>query len=189
MQDCELIEKIKLGEMAAFHKLFQRYKNLVINVCYRLVGNKNEAEDLTQDVFIKIFKSAKHFKHRSSVATWIYRIAINRSLNHLRERKYQRWISLDRDSAVEEFKMIELVAEDCVEADVQKQEQERIVLRAINSLPSEQRVAVMLQRYEGLSCQEIASIQNCSVGAVQARLHRAKKNLYQKLLPFLNDLK
>lgn len=85
--------------------------------------------------------------------------------------------------------MIELVAEDCVEADVQKQEQERIVLRAINSLPSEQRVAVMLQRYEGLSCQEIASIQNCSVGAVQARLHRAKKNLYQKLLPFLNDLK
>ena len=81
MQDHELIEKIKTGNAIAFQELFNRYKKLVINICYRLTANKDEAEDLTQDVFIKIFKSAKNFKHHSKVSTWIYRISINLSLN------------------------------------------------------------------------------------------------------------
>lgn len=188
MQDHELIEKIKIGDATAFQELFERYKRLVINVCYRLIGNKDEAEDLTQDVFLKIFRSARHFKHRSQVSTWIYRIAINRSLNHLRQKKYQRWFSLDSDPGSSESLDFELCSDDCPEREFQKQEREKIVLNAIKSLPVEQRVTLMLQRYEGLSCQEIAAIVNCSVGAVQARLHRAKKNLYQKLLPYLKEI-
>ncbi len=187
MQDYELIEKIRTGDMAAFHALFERYKKLVINICYRLVRNRDEAEDLTQDVFLKIFTSAKHFKHRSSVKTWIYRIAINRSLNHLRKKKYQQWLSFDAEASSIELLALELVSSDCPETAFDVKEQEKAVLQAINQLPTDQRIAVMLQRYEGLSCQEIAAVLDCSVGAVQARLHRAKKNLYQKLLPFFKQ--
>lgn len=187
MQDHELIEKIAIGDKAAFRELFERYKKLVINVCYRLVGNRDEAEDLTQDVFLRIFRSAKHFKHRSAVVTWIYRIAINRSLNHLRQKKYLRWFSLDGEASAKEPTALELVSSDCPETAFDLQEREKTVLHAISQLPADQRVAVMLQRYEGLSCREIAAILDCSVGAVQARLHRAKKNLYQKLLPFFKE--
>jgi RNA polymerase sigma-70 factor (ECF subfamily) len=188
VQDHELIEKIKTGNAIAFQELFERYKKLVINVCYRLVGNRDEAEDLTQDVFLKIFRSAQHFKHRSKVSTWIYRIAINLSLNHLRRKKYHQWFSLDDNPAPKEPVDLDLVSSDCPESAFDKQEQEKIVLKAINQLPADQRIAVMLQRYDGLSCQEIAAIAECSVGAVQARLHRAKKNLYQKLLPYLKEI-
>jgi RNA polymerase sigma-70 factor (ECF subfamily) len=188
VQDHEIIEKIKTDDAVAFQELFERYKKLIINICYRLVGDKDEAEDLTQDVFLKIFKSANHFKYRSKVSTWIYRIAINLSLNHLRRKKYQQWFSLDDDAATKERVVFELYSDDCPESAFDKQEQEKIVLKAINSLPEDQRVAVMLQRYDQLSCQEIAAIAECSVGAVQARLHRAKKNLYQKLLPYLKEI-
>ena len=188
MQDHELIEKITTGNATAFQELFDRYKKLVINVCYRLVGNRDEAEDLTQDVFLKIFRSAKHFKHRSKVSTWIYRIAINLSLNHLRRKKYQQWFSLDDNAPSKDSVFVELVSTDCPESEFNAQEQEKIVLKAINELPADQRVVVMLQRYDELSGQEIAAIVECSVGAVQARLHRAKKNLYQKLLPYVKEI-
>lgn len=137
MQDHEIIKKIKTGDMTAFQELFERYQKLVINVCYRLVGDKNEAEDLTQDVFLKTFKSACHSKHHAKVFTWIYRIAINLSLNHLRKKKYQQWFSLDDISTLKEPLAFEMV---------------------------------------------------CSVGAVQTRLHRAKKNLYRKLLPYFKEI-
>ncbi len=188
MQDHELIAKIKSGDTIAFHELFKRYKRLVINISYRLVGNKEEAEDLTQEVFLKIFRSAKYFKHRSKVSTWIYRIAINLSLNHLRTKKYQQWFSLGDDSTPKEDKTFVLFSNECPESDFEKQEREKVVMNAINNLPKDQRVAVMLQRYESLSIQEIAAILDCSIGAVQARLHRAKKNLYQKLLPYLKEI-
>lgn len=187
MQDHELIEKIQTGDATAFQELFERYNKLILNVCYRLIGNKDEAEDVTQDVFLKIFRSARHFKQRSRVSTWIYRIAINCSLNQLRRKKYQRWLSLDFQTESPEPAGFEPCSDDCPERAVHQQEQEKIVLKAINSLPADQRVALVLQRYDGLSCQEIATIVGCSVGAVQARLHRAKKNLYQKLLPYWKD--
>ena len=188
MQDHELIEKIKTGNAIAFQELFNRYKKLVINICYRLTANKDEAEDLTQDVFIKIFKSAKNFKHHSKVSTWIYRISINLSLNHMRTKKYRQWFSIGEISTPKVDDDLWLFSEECPEGDFEKQEREKVVMNAINALPKDQRVAVMLQRFDGLSCQEIAAILDCSIGAVQARLHRAKKNLYKRLLPYLKDI-
>jgi len=92
VQDHELIEKIKAGDSHAFKELFEHYNSLVINICYKLVRNKEEAEDLTQEVFFKVYKSAKSFKQRSKFSTWIYRIAINLSLNHLRKKRQLRWL-------------------------------------------------------------------------------------------------
>jgi len=188
--DYELIEKIKTEDSLAFKELFDRYKKLVINLCFKLVRNNDEAEDLTQDVFFKIYQSAKAFRHGSKVSTWIYRIAINNCLNHLRKKKYLQWFSLDDCSESTEDDKIalrQLHSDEFPEQSLEKKEQESIILKAIHSLPKHQRIAVILQRYEGLSCQEIAEILDCSIGAVQARLHRAKKSLYHKLLPFLDE--
>lgn len=191
MLDYELIEKIKTGDSLAFKELFDRYKKLVVNLCFKFVRNKEEAEDLTQEVFFKVYKSAKTFRHGSKVSTWIYRIAINICLNHLRKKKYHQWFSIHDYPESTENEIINLVplySNECPEMSLEKKEKESIVLQAIHSLPKNQQVAVILQRYEGLSCQEIADILQCSIGAVQARLHRAKENLYQKLLPYLHEM-
>lgn len=188
MQDHELIDKIACGSDSAFQELFNRYKKLIVNVCYRLIGNRDEAEDVTQDVFLRVFRSAKQFTHRSKVSTWIYRIAINLSLNHLRRKKYRQWLSLDDGSTSNTPEFFDLVSSDCPKSELHAKEQKKIIMTAINKLPADQRIAIMLQRYDGLSCQEIAAIMECSVGAVQARLHRAKKNLYQKLLPYVEEI-
>lgn len=188
MQDYELIEKIKAGDPHAFKKLFEHYKSLVINICYRLVGNKEEAEDLTQEVFFKVYKSVKTFKHRSKLSTWIYRIAVNLSLSHLRKKRQLRWLSLDNPSQQangETLNPLSAPSGDLPDVFLEQKEREKIIWKMINLLPKNQRVAF---RYEGLSCQEIAEILECSVGSVQARLHRAKEKLHEKLLPYLKEI-
>lgn len=191
MQDHELIKKIKAGDCHAFKELFENYKSLVINICYRLVGNKEEAEDLTQDVFFKVYKSAKSFKHHSKLSTWIYRIAVNLSLNHLRKKRQLRWISPEISSKQTDGKTLETLpaqSEDQPDVFLEQKEKEIIIWKMINLLPENQQVAFILQRYEGMSCQEIADILECSIGAVQARLHRARENLQEKLFPYLKEI-
>ena len=191
MQDHEIIEKIKAGDSHAFKELFEHYKSLVINICYRLVGNKEEAEDLTQEVFFKVYKSAKSFKHRSRLSTWIYRIAVNLSLNHLRKKRQLRWLSPDNTSKqANEETLNTLPAPYGDQPDVlfEQKEKELIIWKMINLLPENQRVALILHRYEGLSCKEIADILECSIGSVQARLHRAKENLHEKLSLYLKEI-
>jgi len=95
VQDHELIERIKAGDSQAFKNLYERHKDLVVNLCYRLVFNKEVAEDITQDVFLKIYKSAKSFRHRSKLSTWIYRITVNLCLNHFRKEKQFNWFLPD----------------------------------------------------------------------------------------------
>lgn len=191
MQDHELIEKIKTGDSHAFKELFERYKSLVINICYRLVGNKEEAEDLTQEVFFKVYKSVKTFKHRSKFSTWIYRITVNLSLNHLRKKRQLSWLSLDNPSEQangETLNTLSTPSWDLPDVFLEQKERDKIIWKMINLLPKKQRVALILHRYEGLSCQQIAEILECSIGSVQARLHRAKENLHEKLLPYLKEI-
>ena len=191
MQERELIEKIKAGDFHAFKELFESYKSLVIDLCFRLVGNKEEAEDLTQEVFFKIYKSIKTCRHRSKVSTWIYKIAFNLSLNHVRKKRQLSWLSLDNFSEQSNGEILNAhpaPPRDQPDAFLEQKERENIMWQMINSLPKNQRVALILQKYEGLSCQEIAEILECSITTVQARLHRAKENLQKKLLPYLKEI-
>jgi len=191
VQDHELIEKIKAGDSHAFKKLFKHYNSLVINICYKLVGNKEEAEDLSQEVFFKVYKSAKSFKHRSKFSTWIYRIAVNLSLNHLRKIKQASWLSLDISSKQTDGETLDTLpapSGDQPDVFLEQKEKEIIIWKMINLLPENQRVALILQRYEGMSCQEIADILECSIGTVQARLHRARENLHKPLSLYLKEI-
>lgn len=185
MPEYELIKRLQAGDHVAFKQMFDTYNAMIFNVCFRMVENRQEAEDVTQDVFLKAYKSLKQFRSESKLSTWLYRIAINCCLNHQRKLKHARWFFLDffPESSEEKIKNLQTSADNRPDIILEKSERERVVQQAINSLPKKQRVAVILHRYEELSYKEIAEVMVCSVGSVESRLHRAKENLTKKLLP------
>ncbi len=191
MQDQELIEKIQAGDHVAFKKLFDDYKAMVFHICLNMLSNRQEAEDITQDVFFKAYKSIKRFRAESKLSTWLYRITVNHCLNNERRKKQERWISLDfifqgQGEKNRGDQTLSVIASgNSPDVALEESERKRIVQKAINSLPKKQRIAVILHRYEGLSYKEIAEVMACSVASVESRLHRAKANLAKKLLPIL----
>ena len=189
MNENDLIKELREGNQAAFKELFDRFSTLVYNVAYRMLQNKQDAEDITQEVFFQAYKSLKHFRAESQLSTWLYRIAVNRSLNHQRKRKLERWLSLDfethADSAVNSG--YPGTTKDGPDDAMGKKDTERIVQEAINSLPDQQRIAIRLHRYEELPYEEIAKIMGVTVASVESRLHRAKQTLAKKLLPLKKE--
>ncbi len=153
-----------------------------MNVCYSIVGNREDAEDLCQEVFIKIYRSIGTFKHRSKLSTWIYRIAVNLSLNHIRKKNPGRPISHEKTELIPGLHL------DRPDLSLEQKERRNVVQWAINSLPVNQRVVLKLQKFEGFSSRQIADMLDCSLFTVQSRLHRAKVNLYKKLLPYLKKI-
>jgi len=185
VQEKELLEKIKSGDVQAFKQLFESYQDAVFNLCYRFAKNKEDAEDLCQEVFFKIYNSVTTFKHKSKISTWIYRITVNLCLNYKRKHSKFNWLLLD-DTSEEKNNVSDYLSipeADQPDSFVEQKEREQIVQDAINSLPQNQRVALILQRYEDLSVQEIADILGTSALSVQSRLARAKENLCKKILP------
>ncbi|MFH1941455.1 MAG: RNA polymerase sigma factor [bacterium] len=181
----------KSGDTTEFEDIFERHKDRVINICHRLVGNKDEAEDLCQEVFFRVYRSLRTFKHRSKISTWIYRIAVNQSLNHIRNRKQLRRVaSFPNDQSAIHDARSTVVAPPSEQPDLsfEKKEMQTIVWNAVQALPKNQRIALILQKYEGFSSQEIAEIMDWTLPSVQSRIHRAKENLYKKLLPYLGEL-
>ena len=183
MDESGLIEKIKNNERTAFRTFYDNYKVLVYNVCYRMLNNKQDAEDATQDVFIKAFRSIHKFRGDAKLSTWIYKIAVNISLNYTRRKKIVAWLSLDFLMGKEEYFMDNSKTRPDLE--LEKNESEIFVQEAINSLPARQRTAIVLQRYEGLSYKEISAVMNTSLSAVESLLHHAKENLAKKLLSLM----
>ena len=186
-----MIEEEKRLSHRACQKFFEAHKTMVFNVCFRMLGNRQEAEDLTQEVFLRAFRSLKRFKAESKISTWLYRIAVNLSLNHQRKKKYARLFSWDFIFEKEKMKAVKesfSASTDDPQADLEKKEAELHIQKAINSLPRRQRVGLLLYYYEGLSYAEIARVTRSSVSSVESRLHRAKRNLYEKIKPFLGNI-
>ncbi len=184
MDERYIIKKVKEGDQYAFKKLFQKYQDYVFNICYRMTGNRHDAEDTTQDVFIKIFHSIGNFRGDSAVKSWIYRIAVNACLNRERRRKLTSWVSLDflMNGRTEFQPRDESSSPDI---NLEQAERERIVQQAIQSLPSRQKTALVLQRYDDLSYQQIAEIMETTTSAVESLIHRAKENLSRKLIDLI----
>lgn len=178
--DDELIRKISQKEGNAFRQLVERHQSLVYNTCRNLIGNDQQAEETAQDVFLQVYRSAGSFRHRSKVSTWIYRIAVNRSLNVIRQNKRSGWIK--------KLATLELQDPDSAEPDKQleKKELSDLLKKAVDSLPEKQRTAFILNKYEGLAPQAIAEILGVSANSVEVSLHRAKTNLQKKLASLLS---
>ena len=190
MQEQELLQNIKSASPSAFRDLFESYNRMVFNICYRMTGNRQEGEDLTQEVFLNVYKSISHFRSESKLSTWLYRITINHCLNHQSRKKRQRWLSLDfiSDSETEQNPFYSDHANNRPDAVLEQKETKLIIQNSINSLPRQQRIAIILHRYEGLTYQEIANVMQCSVASVESRIFRAKQHLYHKLRPYLKHL-
>ena len=190
MNERDLIKELRGGNRAAFKELFDSFSTLVYNVSYRMLQNKQDAEDVTQEVFFQAYKSLGHFRAESQLSTWLYRIAVNRSLNHQRKRKLERWLSLDFGSDEKSAKYFDALGttEESADSVMEKKDIERIVQESINSLPDQQRITILLHRYEDLSYEEIAKIMGVTVASVESRLHRAKQTLAKKLFPLKKEL-
>ncbi len=175
----ELLEKSKNGDIEAFEKLIERYQKKVFNMAFRIIGNHDDASELAQEVFIRIFKSIKTFKEESSFSTWVYRITTNICLDELRKRKNRKIVYLDDDIKSEDGEMKRQLEDTrpTPEAAAEKNEVKRVVESAIQALSDEHRTVIVMRDLQGFSYEEIASIIKCPEGTVKSRINRARQAL------------
>ena len=169
-----MIEAILKGDQKAFKLLVDTYQLMVVNTCYAFVHDRDEAEDIAQDVFVQVFESLGRFLFESKLSTWLYRIAVNRSINHCKSPR-GRAIKIDIDSwkQQEVAQSVEMPQQQILE----EQEQIELLHKAIDKLPENQRTALILNKYEELSYKEIADVIGVSLSSVESLIFRAKNNL------------
>ena len=177
----------------SFDSLYEAYAPRILALAYRMTFNRQTAEDLTQEIFIKIYRKLPEFRGEAHVYTWMYRIAVNHILNYLKKQKRERWIrllELPLREAFKEGQPIGLqVADDTPSAQQQLETRElqHLVRQEILKLPPKYRVPFVLHRYEKMSHKEIGEILNISISAVETRIHRATKQLVNALRKKLEE--
>ena len=184
MSEAEIINGLQQGDEKIFRELVDNYRQMVVNTCYGLLHNIEDAEDVAQDVFIEIFRSAENFRGESKISTWIYRIAVNRSLNFIRDNKRKKWFQpFDSLMSTKQNRLNDLRSKksDNPDFNLENSERSAILHKAIDSLPENQKTAFTLNKYEDLSYKEISEVMEISLASVESLIHRAKKNLQKKL--------
>jgi len=193
MEDRELVQKIiQNNDHAAFSLLVDKYQKLVVNTCRGFVDSYTDAEDLSQDVFIELFESLPNFRNESKLSTWIYRIAVNKSLNYIRKRKRESFFggfSLPFNTQEKETQINQPIASASSEADhsLKTKELHTAIKGAINSLPKNQQIAFVLNKYQDLSYKEVAEVMDISLSSVESLIFRAKGNLQGLLSDFYKN--
>ncbi len=187
MEEAELLQKLKAGDKAAFSELVRLYSNRVINTCYRFLLDKEDAEDVSQEVFIEVFQSIGSFRGDAKLSTWIYRIAVTRSLDEIKKRNRKK-----RLSSIGSFLHLDDVANlitggSMPDKKMNEKEKMNAVMQALNTLPDNQRVAFTLSKIEGYTNTEIAGIMNTTTVAVESLIYRAKKKVSNKLEEILKN--
>ncbi|MEM7391721.1 MAG: sigma-70 family RNA polymerase sigma factor [Verrucomicrobiota bacterium] len=186
IEDNVLVERSKDGDIFAYDELVQRYQGKIYSCVYNMTSNNEDAEDLVQDVFIKAFESLKKFKGKSSFYTWIYRIAINRTINYVKKRKRKQALSLnDDDLGIERDEAyIELSSKRSPMGDLTITELKEKLNMALQTLSDKHRTVVVLHDIEGVPHDEIAKIEGCSPGTVRSRLFYARQQLQAELAEY-----
>jgi len=174
--DIALMALIRQGDAKAFELLLVRHQRAVYNLALRFLNDPDEAEDVSQEAFIRVYKAAQTYTPDAKFTTWLYTIVKNLCFNVLRGRKSAEIVSVDDEVLPE----LPSRGEDPVEL-LSKAQVRETVIRAVNSLPENMRMVVMLSKYHGLQYDEIAGIMGCTVNAVKLRMHRAKSILAREL--------
>lgn len=184
--DQELVALARDGDRGAFQELVERYQRRVFNVCYGVVRNREDAMDLVQETFIRVYRNLHRFKGDASFYTWIYRIAKNAGIDHIRRSKrrqaldYDDAIRRDPDDATDDFMLPSPLGLNPARVVGRRELLEKIE-DALSSLSEAHREVIILREIEGLSYQEIAEAVDISIGTVMSRLHHARKNMQQAL--------
>lgn len=182
--DIELMLRTKSGDDGAFSELMRRHYKGVVNYIYRFTNLRDNSEDLAQEVFLRIYRSAGQYRPEAKFSTWLYKIATNVSLTYVKKKSNTN-ISLDEiDDGGDATGNPDLdIADDII----YRKEMMNVIFEAMESLPEREKVAIMLCKYEGLSYEEVAQVLECTVGAVKAYVHRGRMKLIERLKPYLSE--
>lgn len=179
--ESSLIRAIGNGDQEAFKCLVERYQKPLLNFIYRYVGNRHTAEDLTQEVFLRIYQAASRFEPMARVSTWIFKIAVNLCKNEL--KTHQRRSRLLQDL----HETADLHGDSKLGVMVENRQMQQETMEALNNLPESQRVAMLLRIFEGMSYKEIASVMETSISSVESLIFRARTRLKQLLSDCIGD--
>ena len=180
-EETEMISRCQQGDQEALKEIFDKYHQKVYSIAYGVVGQREEALDVVQEVFIKLFRSIKNFKGRSQFYTYLYRMVMNTAIDHKRKAGKQFMSSLDEEGSFEPSDEAEKGPERIL---LQKELEERVKL-AMDKLPADQKAALIFRDVEGLSYQEMAEAMGCSIGTVMSRLHYGRKRMQESLKDYL----
>jgi RNA polymerase sigma-70 factor (ECF subfamily) len=185
--DVQLMLDVKAGDEASFDLLLQKYRRPLVNFLYRMVRDPATAEDLAQEVFLKVYRARKQYSPSAKFTTWMFRIATNLALNSVRDNRHRRMqVSLDAP-AEEDEAPVQVPARDMrIDEHMVERDRAEFIQRAIAALPEKQRVAVLLHKYEEMDYGEIARILECSESALKSLLFRAYETLRVQLAPLVS---
>ncbi|MCD6460896.1 sigma-70 family RNA polymerase sigma factor [bacterium] len=185
--DNELVEICRQGEMEAFQVLVNRYQAKVVGIAYGVSHNQEDANDIAQEVFVKIYRSLKKFRGDSKFYTWMYRITVNISIDYIRKKNRRRNITYLDEVKIEPDILMAGMKKSSPKEKLLLKEMYGKILDAIKTLSEDHRLTLVLREMNNLSYQDIAETMHCSVGTVMSRLFYARKKVREKLKPYLND--
>jgi RNA polymerase sigma-70 factor (ECF subfamily) len=189
--DVQLMLDVKAGDEQSFELLLQRYRTPLVNFLYRMVRAREEAEDLAQEVFLRVYRARKDYVPSAKFTTWLFRIATNLALNSVRDNRHQRMevsldapVSLDAEDGDE--KPLDIAEKHPnIEQYMVEEARKKMIRHAIDKLPEKQRAAVLLHKYQELDYGDIAKILECSESALKSLLFRAYETLRVELAPLV----
>ncbi|WCJ61013.1 sigma-70 family RNA polymerase sigma factor [Fontisphaera persica] len=187
VDDLVLVRRAQRGDLDAFDQLVQRYQERIYAAIYHMTANHEDANDLAQETFIKAYRALPSFKGDATFFTWLYRIAVNKTLNFLRQRKNRLQLSLnDLDNQVEnDPELVALISDKTPRRDIHLAELQEKLNKAMMKLSDTHRTVVTLHDIQGLPHEEIARIMDCNEGTVRSRLFYARQQLQAYLAEFL----
>lgn len=182
-EDLKLIHRCKRGEEAAFGEVLARYRAPIYNLCWRMTRNDEDARDLGQEVFIKVFRLLDRYDEQYAFSSWLFRIATNHCIDHLRRQRL-RFLSVERDGGGDDEDVEMQIASEGPQPDVVMERSEALekLEEVIADLPPHYRVITLLRHDQELSYEEIAEVLQLPLGTVKARIHRARNMIQQMLV-------
>ena len=177
MDEKQLVENLIRGDENSFRYMVNQHRQTVVNVCYRIMLNTEDAEDIAQEVFVEVFFSIKKFRGSSKLSTWIHRIAVSKCLDEIKKRSRKKRIATFGKSTGLDEVVHWLSGNDFADSRIIHSEELEKLNIALNKLPENQRIALALSKIEGLSNTEISEILEKSVSSIDSMVFRAKQNL------------
>src|SRR3954464_11177640 len=186
-EESELVARARTGDLSAYDDLIKRYQERIYATIYHMTANHEDANDLAQEAFIKAFQALKSFKGGSSFYTWVYRIAVNKTINFLKQRKNRTQMSLDDIdfNAEHDPDLVALISDKTPRRDIDLTELQEKLNIAMQKLSESHRLVVTLHDVQDLSHEEIAKIMGCNIGTVRSRLFYARQQLQAHLSDYL----
>lgn len=187
--DVALVDRARAGEPAAFEALVKRHQAAAFAVAYQMVRHREDAQDIAQEAFVRVFRGLRDFQGQAAFKTWLHRIVVNLALDALRRRSRHPGASYDdaREPGEEAREEVGTRPDEDPDRALEAREAGEAIRMALEELPAPQRAALLLREVEGLSYQEIAEVLGCAVGTVMSRLHYARRRLQERLRPLLEE--